>query len=424
MKKIQFGYKNKNGAELFALCWIAYFSTYICRLNYSAVMPELSANGLFSETQIASVSSAFFIFYGLGQIVSGSLGDRYSPQKMIFYGVMISGLSNIAIFFLYQNYYMILFLWALNGAVQSMVWSPILRIAGEYFEKNEKEKFGIDIATTVPLGTLASYGISLVTMLFLDWKFVFLTCGIFVLICSFVWILGTDRVFKILKPVLQSDDIDDENIVSKISVKKLFSVLFSCGIFFLLISIIIQGALKDSVTQWIPVFLNNNFSVTTNISVFITMFLPIINVTGAYFARTLNKKLKNELHTSTVFFFISFVALLILFIFGTKNIILTMICLATAVNCMFAINVMIITMIPLYFSKYGRVSTVSGILNSTAYIGCGVLNYFAGLLLEKTNSNWNSLIIMWLVISAIAVIVTFICAFFWKKFLTLDNLNK
>ena len=261
-------------------------------------------------------------------------------------------------------------------------------------------------------------------MLFLDWKFVFLTFGIFVLICSFVWILGTDRVFKILKPVLQSDDIDDENIVSKISVKKLFSVLFSCGIFFLLISIIIQGALKDSVTQWIPVFLNNNFSVTTNISVFITMFLPIINVTGAYFARTLNKKLKNELHTSTVFFFISFVALLILFIFGTKNIILTMICLATAVNCMFAINVMIITMIPLYFSKYGRVSTVSGILNSTAYIGCGVLNYFAGLLLEKTNSNWNSLIIMWLVISAIAVIVTFICAFFWKKFLTLDNLNK
>lgn len=110
MKKIQFGYKNKNGAELFALCWIAYFSTYICRLNYSAVMPELSASGLFSETQIASVLSAFFIFYGLGQIVSGSLGDRYSPQKMIFYGVMISGLSNIAIFFLYQNYYMILFL--------------------------------------------------------------------------------------------------------------------------------------------------------------------------------------------------------------------------------------------------------------------------------------------------------------------------
>lgn len=421
MKKLQFGYKNENGAKLFALCWLAYFSTYICRLNYSAVMPELSASGLFSETQIASVSSAFFIFYGLGQIVSGSLGDKFSPQKMIFYGVLISGISNIAIFFAYQNYFLILFLWALNGAVQSMVWSPILRIAGEYFERKEKEKFGIDIATTVPLGTLASYGISLVTMLFLDWKFVFLTCGVVVSACSFIWIFGTNGVFKVLKPVSQTAKDEGKNTVGKISFKKLFSILFSCGIFVLLISIIIQGALKDSVTQWIPVFLNNNFSVTTNISVFITMFLPIINVTGAYFARALNKKLKNELHTSTVFFLISFVALLVLFVFGTKNIVLTMVCLATVVNCMFAINVMIITMIPLYFSKYGRVSTVSGILNSTAYIGCGVLNYVAGLVLEKTNSNWSSLIVMWLVIAAVAVIVTFICAFLWKKFFTLKK---
>ena len=224
-----------------------------------------------------------------------------------------------------------------------------------------------------------------------------------------------------MKPVSQTAKDEGKNTVGKISFKKLFSILFSCGIFVLLISIIIQGALKDSVTQWIPVFLNNNFSVTTNISVFITMFLPIINVTGAYFARALNKKLKNELHTSTVFFLISFVALLVLFIFGTKNIVLTMVCLATVVNCMFAINVMIITMIPLYFSKYGRVSTVSGILNSTAYIGCGVLNYVAGLVLEKTNSNWSSLIVMWLVIAAVAVIVTFICAFLWKKFFTLKK---
>ena len=37
--------------RLFLLCWTAYFATYICRLNFSAVMPELNTLGLFTKAQ-------------------------------------------------------------------------------------------------------------------------------------------------------------------------------------------------------------------------------------------------------------------------------------------------------------------------------------------------------------------------------------
>ena len=95
MKKAKFGYQNAYGGSLFFLCWVAYFSTYICRLNYSAVMPELTSSGIFTESEIAAVSSSFFICYGLGQLVSGSLGDKFSPRYMIFWGVLISGAINV-----------------------------------------------------------------------------------------------------------------------------------------------------------------------------------------------------------------------------------------------------------------------------------------------------------------------------------------
>ena len=136
--------------RLFLLCWTAYFATYICRLNFSAVMPELNTLGLFTKAQMASVSSCFFITYGVGQFINGFLGDRIAPRQMVFGGLLVSSLCNLLLFFAH-GYGVLLFFWGMNGFVQSMVWSPILRLAGEYYDEKGKSKFGIDISTTVPL---------------------------------------------------------------------------------------------------------------------------------------------------------------------------------------------------------------------------------------------------------------------------------
>ena len=146
----------------------------------------------------------------------------------------------------------------------------------------------------------------------------------------------------------------------------------------MLIPIAIQGTLKDSVTQWVPTFFNSAFGSKTTFSLALTMALPIVNVTGAYFAKALNKRLRNEVMTSAVFFGISTLFLLVLRLFGSQSIALALVSMAGVTNCMFAINVMLITMVPLWFHKSGRVSTIGGFLNALAYIGCGGLNLLAG----------------------------------------------
>lgn len=415
MGKMISGYKNKDYSKLFLLCWLAYFSTYICRLNFSAVMPKLLEGDVFPQGQIAAVSSAFFMCYGIGQVLSGNLGDRFSPKTMIFLGLGISGISNILIFFFHEIYAVLLVLWAINGAVQSMVWTPILRIAGEYFDEKDKVKFGVDIATTVPLGTLASYAVSLLTLLFAPWQYVFLTCGLIVIIFAAIWFCGTTKLFSKLQKTEQKEKNDSENSAESLKMKPLIKVVCASFVLVMFIPIAIQGTLKDSVTQWIPSFLDNQYHTGASLSLALTMILPIVNVTGAYFSKAVNKKLKNDLYTSAVFFGIAALFLIALMLFGTKNIVIALICMAGVTNCMFAINVMLITMVPLRFSKFGRTSTVGGILNSVAYIGCGLLNMGAGKLLEKTGSSWSVLFTLWMSLAAIAVIVSIICGIRWKK---------
>lgn len=402
-------YKTKNAFFTFLLCWVAYFSTYVCRLNYSAVIPELQAGNIFSGTRIAAISSVFFIFYGLGQFVSGLVGEHLDTRKMVFFGLFVSAVCNIGIFFVH-TYAVLLTLWAINGIAQSMVWSPILKIASINFDEKAQTKFGIDMSTTVPIGTLLSYFISLLTLHFLPWHYVFLTCGLFELIVSVLWIVGTMGKFKTKSP-----KVADENAVPPMPARKIAKLTLQSGVLLLMLPIIIQGTLKDSVTQWVPSFFAGTFGSGTSFSLLLTMLLPIVNVTGAYLAKALNRKLKNEITTSMVFFGISMLFLLLLRLLGASSLILSLISMAAVTNCMFAVNVMLITLVPLRFSKTGRVSTIGGLLNAVAYIGCGALNLLAGKLLEL-GSGWNALFLLWIILAVIAVAVSAICIPMWRKF--------
>lgn len=411
MKKLQFKYKNTYSLKLFLACWVAYFSTYICRFNFSIVTPELIKNDVLTEPQIATVSSAFFICYGAGQLFSGILGDKISPRLLIFTGTFISAVSNILIFFFCGSHTALTLLWGLNGIVQSLVWSPILRIAGDYFDESGREKFGTDISTTVTLGTLASYGIGLITLLFLPWNYVFLTCGACTFIASVFWITETKK----LKLYDNSVFIKSDKANFVLSTQQFLKQFIISGCVILMIPIAIHGTLKDSVTQWVPTFFTEKFNLGTDISVFLAMILPVINVSGAYIARAINKKMRNVLSTALLFFTVTMFFLLLLRFLGTQSPAFALICLAVITTCMHAVNVMLITMVPLYFEKYGCVSTVGGILNSSAYIGCGILNLAAGAILNGGLS-WNKLFLFWFLICAAAIVLTAVCSAVWKKF--------
>lgn len=407
------GFIKKNRRRLFVLCWFSYFVTYLARLNLSAAMPQMQAAG-FSLTELGAVTSCFFITYGAGQLVNGFLSDRFSPRYMVFFGLFVSGISNIVIGFAH-SFSALMSLWAINGFVQSMVWTPLLKIGGDYYDEKGRSKFGLHMSTTVPLGTLAAYGIGLLILKYQSFPQVFLWSGVIVALSALVWLISSTMLLrklpKYVRPI-SAQACQPQKKTEKFSLKQTVAVMIGGGLLFAFLPVAVSGALKDSVLSFVPTFIEGNFALGTDFALLLTMILPIVNVTGAYLARLVNRWIKNELFTSVLFFAIAAIALLTLSFLKT-SLVVTVISLAVVTTCMFAINVMLITMIPLYFASHGRTGLISGLLNSLAYLGSGLAGVSSGALADAFG--WDAAVYMWLALAIAAIVFGTLSAILWKK---------
>ena len=70
--------------KLAALFAITYMVSYITRINYGAVISEMVLSTNMLKSQLSMAVTGSFVSYGLGQIVSGVCGDKFSPKKLIF----------------------------------------------------------------------------------------------------------------------------------------------------------------------------------------------------------------------------------------------------------------------------------------------------------------------------------------------------
>ena len=65
------------------LCSISYLAVYVARNVLSTVTPQMVEGGEFTKEYIGEISSLFFIFYALGQLLNGFLGDKIKARYMI-----------------------------------------------------------------------------------------------------------------------------------------------------------------------------------------------------------------------------------------------------------------------------------------------------------------------------------------------------
>ena len=150
-------------------------------------------------------------------------------------------------------------------------------------------------------------------------------------------------------------------------------------------------------------------------AIFATTLLPAINLLGVYAANFIFRKWKiNEIQTSTILFAGSLIFLACLILTEGIHLVLSLIFFSLVTSCMMGINLMLVSFIPTNFLKRGRVSTVSGILNSTVYIGSSISTFGLGVVADLFG--W-SILIRFLCLFAAMGLVFCLCAIpEWKKF--------
>lgn len=133
------------------LCFFAYASAYTGRLNLSAALPGLRGSIAISDVQAGLFQTVFALVYAAGQIINGLLADKINVRLSIAAGLAASAVCN-ALFGLNSSFALLLALWGLNGAAQSMLWTPIVKLVAERFSGHARDRASFVLSITVIFG--------------------------------------------------------------------------------------------------------------------------------------------------------------------------------------------------------------------------------------------------------------------------------
>ncbi|NWK57385.1 MFS transporter [Verrucomicrobiaceae bacterium N1E253] len=119
------------------LTYIAYFFYYFGRKYFGIITPTLVEEGILTKNQIGLIQTGYLSVYAIGQFVSGALGDKHGPKKLIFCGMLCSGLAAIAIG-LFPVFGVIFIVYSLNGLAQSTGWSNNCKLISAWIPHSKR----------------------------------------------------------------------------------------------------------------------------------------------------------------------------------------------------------------------------------------------------------------------------------------------
>ncbi len=395
----------KNATKLFWFAWLVYFCSYLGRLNYSAVMNELIDTNVVTKIQAGWVSTGFLIAYASGQLLNGMLADRINPRIMVCLGALGGGLLNL-LFPLTESYALMLALRVGTGFCMSTLWPGIFSAMVRLMTDEDKLRHSIDISSSMSAGTLLSYVSSAVLLKYVSWRPAFYVPGVLLMTAGVLWFIAFGAIAGDLgRNIMPAAVPSAEKKQSMLPMSKL--ILFPC-ILAALVPVILHGVIKDGVTSWIPTYIAEVFHTSSAFAAFVSVLLPIANLTGAYLGEFMYKRMKqNPFMASAVYFGGAMLLFLVMLYVADKFIIPTVVCFALITSFMMAINVLMINLLPLKFQKYNRTSTISGGLNAVAYGGSALASGLIGVMSDAWG--WNAALVSWLVMMVIAGGVCIVC---------------
>ena len=180
------------------------------------------------------------------------------------------------------------------------------------------------------------------------------------------------------------------------------SVLLHSGILPIFGAIIMCGILRDGIETWLPSLYGQAFSRDPGESTLVSVALPIFSVLSITLITALHKKsfFNNEIRGSAALFLLAALLALPLSILITVDATVTrFICLILAAlicAAMHGINFLLISCLPGRFARFGRSSTVGGLVNAFVYIGAASATY--GFALISEHAGWSATTLSWMAV--------------------------
>lgn len=407
--------KNTTVKILSFLCPLIYFASYMTRKNYSIVMADIIISEGITNAEASLAATLSLISYGIGQIISGILGDKFKPQNIILCGLSLTTLMNV-LMPATDDFTLRSIIWFINGFAQSMLWPPLVRIMAATMDHATYNKVCTNVNIAGISGTILLYiTSSAIWIKYFNWKYVFISSAIVSGIIAVIWIIGFRRASS-GQQLFEKQKKSAENKEKKENTLSAKKLLLS-GFVFIALAIIAQGALRDGITDWVPTFIINTFSLESSSAILKSVLIPVFGVISIKLVGVINGKfVKDEVKAGTITFAMGLLGCLLLMLIYKENQYVTLLLAAIITGLMHGVNYFLICIVPARFEKYNAVSTMSGIINSLTYVGSAAATYGFGAISD--NFGWSTVLISWVVVAALGTVCCFIAIKPWKKFVS------
>ncbi|MBQ9945388.1 MAG: MFS transporter [Clostridia bacterium] len=395
------------------LCPLVYFASYMTRKNYSIVMADIIISEGISNADASLAATLSLISYGIGQIISGILGDKFKPQNIILCGLSLTTLMNV-LMPVTDDFTVRSIIWFINGFAQSMLWPPLVRIMAATMDKTKYNEVCTNVNVAGISGTILLYiTASSIWIKYFSWKYVFISSAAVSGIIAVIWVIGFSKASKGMKLFEKKEESKEDKKESTLSAKK----LFASGFIFISVAIIAQGALRDGISDWVPTFIINTFNMESSSAILKSVLIPVFGVISVKLVGVVNGKfVKDEVKAAAVTFGTGLMGCILLLLIYKENQYITLMLSAVITGFMHGVNYFLICIVPARFEKYNAVSTMSGIINSLTYVGSAAATYGFGAISD--NFGWNTVLISWIAVAAVGTACCIVSIKPWKRFVS------
>ena len=399
--------KKYSRTGIIILCCLVYFVSYFSRKDFAAVMAGMISDGAIGRANAGLVGTMLFIFYGVGQLVSGYLGDKIRPKYLIMMGLSVTGMCNALMPVVPEG--AMVCVWGINGLAQAMLWPPIVKILAHYLDHNTYVTAHLAVTSAAHVATVLLYVFVPICLTFMSWHTVFICASALAFISMTVFAIA----MRLILP--KSAECESEataetkgNDSHRTDARSILTVLKESGIFTVFVCIVVIGFLRDGIESWLPMLYSEAFGRDVSESTLVSMILPVFSIISIAVVTPLHKKgiLKNEVSGTALLFGLSLVSAIPLAFFvsmdGAFFSVASLLLTAFICAAMHGANFLLISCLPGRFARFGRAATVSGVCNSCVYIGAAISTY--GIALISEAMGWSLTIASWCAILVIGII--------------------
>lgn len=392
----------KQASKLILLCSVIYCISYITRINFKAVLLPIMTDTGYAKSQLSIALAGLFVAYGAGQLISGYFGDRVQPKYLIALGLITTTAMNLLIPFCANNILMTV-VWTVNGLAQAFMWPPLVKLMSDQMNMEDYTRGTVGVNWGGSIGTILVYLGAAALVAWIAWESVFYASALCAVIGLIVW--------WFLCPTIDMKPAVKDAAAAPAPKKPL--ILMIC----LLGAIVMMGILRDGVDTFMPVYIDEQYHLGDAISILAGVAMPVFALISQQIAGILfNKVFKDAFRSAFFIFIVGALAATALFFVNrfNGNVILSIFLLALLTGCMHGVNMNLICILPPILAGNGKVSSVSGLLNSFTYVGSAISMYVIPMIAE--NADWSTTIFMWIGFAVVGTVLNLLCLPIWKSY--------